>query len=420
MTEHPASPATTTATALSADPQDVAERQRAARALMLRPLLTAHGPDADDLRLVRRHQAELTKMFAEGLGYRLQVDPTSARLYKTGLGADPTRPLRRRSGAPFTPRAYAFLCLTLAALTRARSQLLVDELVQQVRSAAVDAGVEVNLDGVADRRALHAALTVLIGLGVLRERDGDLEHWVDQRTQSLLDVRRELLGQVVSAPLSAVTSPAEVLEQATLPAAVGGARHATRRRLLESPLLTVEELPDEHAEWWRRNRNRERDWYDSRFGLQLELRAEGAVLVDPDDSFTDEAFPGADKTRQLALLVLERLADTAASGGTAHGTTHSGGEQARAWRGIPTSTALDRALEVHRTWAHRLRRDQREDPEGAVHEALEVLVRFGLVRRDGAQLLIHAAATRYAPHVTLAEPSATGELSLFESTGDEE
>lgn len=403
---------TTTHTA-AVDPQDLAERQRAARALMLRPLLTAHGPGADDLRLVRRHQGELTKMFAEGLGYRLQVDPTSARLYKAGLGADPSRPLRRRSGAPFTPRAYAFLCLTVAALTRARSQLLVDELVQQVRSAAVDAGMDVDLDGVADRRALHAALLVLVGHGVLRERDGDLEHWVDQRTQSLLDVRRDLLGQLVSAPLSAVRSPAEVLEQAALPSAVGGARRATRRRLLESPLLSLEELPAEHAEWWRRNRNRERDWYDSRFGLQLELRAEGAVLVDPEDGFTDESFPGADKTRQLALLVLERLADTAASGGGQVGDGQGG-----AWRAIPSTTALDQAHQVHRTWADRLRRDQREDPDGAVRDALDVLVRFGLVRHEGAQLLIHAAATRYAPQVTLAESSSTGERSLFDDSGD--
>lgn len=392
------------------DPQDVAERQRAARALMLHPLLTADGPHGEDFRLVRRHQGELTKMFAEGLGYRLQVDPTSARLFKAGLGRDPSRPLLRRSGASFTPRAYAFVCLTLAALTRARGQLLVDELVQQVRSAAVDAGIEVDLDGVADRRALHAALLVLVHHGVLRERDGDLEHWVDQRTQSLLDVRRDLLGQLVSAPLSTVSSPGEVLEQAALPSAVGGARHATRRRLLESPLLTVEDLREEHAEWWRRNRNRERDWYDTRFGLHLELRAEGALLVDPHESFTDQAFPGADRTRQLALLVLERLADSAASGS----------QHDSAWRGIPGDTAVAAALEVHRTWAERLRRDQREDPEGAVQDAIDVLVRFGLVRRDGAQLLVHAAATRYAPQVTLAETSATGERSLFDDPDPEE
>lgn len=394
------------------DPQDVAERQRAARALMLQPLLTADGPGSEDLRLVRRHQGELTKMFAEGLGYRLQVDPTSARLFKSGLGRDPSRPLRRRSGAPFTPRAYAFLCLTLAALTRARTQLLVDELVQQVRSAAVDARVEIDLDGVADRRALHAALLVLVRLGVLRERDGDLEHWVEQRTQSLLDVRRDLLGLLVSAPLSSAAGPDELLEQAALPSAVGGARVTTRRRLLESPILTVEDLTEEHADWWRRNRNRERDWYDTRFGVQLELRAEGAAVVDPEDDFTDDRFPGADRTKQLALLILERLADAADSDGVAPGSG--------AWRALPGSTAHALAREVHSRWAEKLRRDQREDPERAIREALDVLVRFGLARRDAELLLIHPAGSRYAPHVTLAEARASGEQSLFETPSEED
>ena len=106
--------------AATADPQDLAERRRAARALLKRPLLASGSTDPDDLRLVRRHQSELIRLFADGLGYRLQVDPTSARLFKTGLGTDSTRPLRRRSGASFTPRAYALLCLTIAALTRAR------------------------------------------------------------------------------------------------------------------------------------------------------------------------------------------------------------------------------------------------------------------------------------------------------------
>lgn len=413
-----------------ADPQDVAERQRAARALLLQPLLTATGPEADDFRLVRRHQGELTRLFAEGLGYRLQVDPGSARLFKPGLGHDATRPLRRRSGAPFTPRAYAMFCLTLAALTRARSQLLVDELVQQVRSAAVDAGLDIDLDAVSDRRALHAALIALIKLGVLTERDGDLEHWVDQHTQSLLDVRRDLLALVVSAPLSSATSPDDLLERAALPSAAGGARTAVRRRLLESPLLSVEDLPADHAEWWGRNRNRERDWYDTRFGLVLELRAEGAAAIDPDDELTDERFPGTDKTRQFALLILEELADAAQSVGapapTAVGSSAMGENSSPsprvslAWRRIPASTAAARAGDVHTRWRDRLRRDQREDPAGAVAEALDVLERFGLVRREPGLLLVHAAATRYAPRVTLAEPAHTGERSLFDDTGQDE
>src|SRR4051794_16980830 len=88
-----------------------AERRRAARALLRRPLLHADGPGAEELRLARRHRAELERTFADGLGYRLVVEPGAARLFKTGLGRDATRPLLRRNDKPFTPRGYALLCL---------------------------------------------------------------------------------------------------------------------------------------------------------------------------------------------------------------------------------------------------------------------------------------------------------------------
>lgn len=400
------------------DLQDVEERRRAARALLLHPLLTAEGKHGDDFRLVRRHQSELTKMFAGDLRYRLHVAPTVARLFKPGVGRDSTRPLYRRSGATFSPRTYALLCLTIAALTRCRSQLLVDELVQQVRSAAVDAGIEVDLDAISDRRALHAALWQLIGLGVLRERDGDLEHWADQRTQSLLDVRRDLLALLVSAPMGAMRSADDVLAPSSLPSAIGGARVAIRRQLLESPSLTSADLSDEHAEWWRRNRNRERDWYDTRFGLSLELRTEGAAVIDPDGAFTDEHFPGADKTRQLALLVLERLVDTVLS---AHGepSTSADGD-VRGWRPLLSTEAERAAHRVRDQWHSRLRRDQQDDPGEAISAAFDVLRRFGLIRRQGDLVLVHPAAARYSPQVAIAEASATGERSLFDITTDDE
>lgn len=415
--------------AATVDVQDAAERRRAARALMLHPLMAADGPHADEVRLVRRHQGELTRLFAHGLGYRLQVDPGVVRLVKGGLGRDPSRPLRRRTGAPFTPRGYALWCLTIAALTRSRSQLLVDELVAQVRSAAVDAGLDVDLDAVGDRRALHAAIIALVELGVLRERDGDLEHWVDQRTQSLLDVRRDLLALLVAAPLTGTRSADDLLQAASLPSAIGGARIATRRTLVESPVLTTEELPEEYAEWWRRNRHRERDWYETNFGLSVELRAEGAAAFDPDESFTDESFPGADKTRQLALLILESLVDAvhrapdvgvgdAGGAGDAGGVGDAGGGGVAggggAWRGLPTEQAQAAARAVRERWHDKLRRDQREDPERAVRDALVVLVRFGLLRQDPTTTYLHAAATRYAPRIELAQPRATGERSLFD------
>lgn len=392
------------------DEHAVAERRRAARALLLRPLLTAGGQGADELRLVRRHSGELTQLFAEGLGYRLVVEPQAARLVKTGLGRDPSRPLRRRNRAPFTPRAYALLCLTVAALSRAKSQLLVDELVAQVRSAAADAGVEVDLDASADRRALHAALLALVSYGVLSERDGDLEHWADQRTQSLLDVRRELLPLLVSAPLSSAASADELLDVAALPSAAGGARVAVRRRLAEQPVLSVNDLTDDQAEWWRRNRNREREWFSDRFGLELELRAEGALGIDPDDALTDVDFPGRGSTKHLALLLLEQLV----------GTTRAAAESGDVWRRARPEDVVVACVSLVERWSEGLRRDHRADPDAAGRDALALLESMGLLRRqvDGG-VLVHAAAARYATRTTLADASATGERSLFD-TGDEE
>src|SRR6266545_337633 len=245
------------------DPYAAGERRRAARALLRTPLLTAEGPAADDFRLVRRHRDELTRLFAEGLGYRLEVESRVARLFKAGLGRDASRPLLRRGDRkrPFSPRAYAMLCLTIAALTRSKDQLLVDELVAQVRSAAADARLDVDLDSYADRRALHAALTALIELGVLRERDhdgGGLERWAqDRNARSLLDVVRDRLRLLLARSFTGLGSAGDLLQTAALPSASGGARVAIRRRLVESPVLSVTELSDERAEWWQKNRNRE-------------------------------------------------------------------------------------------------------------------------------------------------------------------
>jgi uncharacterized protein (TIGR02678 family) len=390
------------------DVQAVAERQRAARALLRTPLLHADGPGADDLRLVRRHRGELERLFADGFGYRLVVDPGAARLFKTGLGRDATRPLRRRGGKPFTPRMYAMLCLTVAALGRGKSQMLVDELVAQVRSAAVDAGLDIDLDAIADRRALYAALSALVDLGVLHERDGDLEHWADQRTASLLDVRRDRLGLLVSAVLGGAEGPTDLIDTAALPSAAGGARVAVRRRLIESPVLSVDSLTEEQAEWWRRNRNREREWFADRLGLQVELRAEGAVGIDPEGELTDVEFPGGGSGRHLALLLLEALVARLRPG------AREAAASERVWRRVEPSEVTEVAAEVMAEWGAGLKREHRENADVAFAEARQVLVDFGLVRAepDGGWL-VHAAAARYAVSASLAEP-AGDQPSLFQ------
>jgi uncharacterized protein (TIGR02678 family) len=389
------------------DPYAVAERRQAARALLRRPLLTADG-HADDFRLVRRHREELARLFADGLGYRLVVEPTTARLFKSGLGRDGTRGLRKRSSktdSPFTPRAYALLCLTVAALTRCKDQLLIDELVAQVRSAAADAPLDLDLDAMADRRALLAVIRALVDLGVLRERDGSLDRWAeDRRVQSLLDVSRERLRLLVAAPLSAATSPDELLDRAALPSAAGGARVAVRRRLVESPVLSVSDLTEEQAEWWGKNRNREREWFRERLGVDLELRAEGALAVDPDTELSDVEFPGGGSARHFALLLVERLATALRD------PARDAELSARTWRAAPPEVVDTAAVAVVAAYGKGFRKDHREDQALLRAEAVDVLTGMGLVRveADGTWL-VHAAAARYAT-----APALVTQRSLFD------
>ena len=390
-----------------------AERRTAARALLRSPLLRAEDRDCDALRLVRRYRGELTKLFAEGLGYRLVVDPSGARLFKAGLGRDATRPLRRRSGSEFTPRAYSLLCLTVAALTQSKNQLLVDELVAKIRSVAVDAGVDIDLDSVADRRALHAALMALISLGVLAEREGDLENWANRAgVQSLLDVRRDRLGLLISAPLSSCTSAGNLLDVAAVPSAAGGARVAIRRRLVEAPVLSLTDLTEDQLEWWRRNRNRERDWFRDVFGLIVELRAEGAVAIDPDDELTDLEFPGTGSARHVALLLLARLVEHVRVDARAADTAD------RVWRAVPSGVVETSVAAVLAEWGSGLRKDLRADPAAALAEAADVLTMMGLAGTDSdGTWHVHAASARYAVLPALAAAAATGESSLFDEEG---
>jgi uncharacterized protein (TIGR02678 family) len=166
---------------------------------------------------------------------------------------------------------------------------------------------------------------------------------------------------------------------------------AIRRQLTDSPILSAADLPVEYAEWWRRNRNREREWFRDRFGLELELRAEGAIAVDPEDELSDIGFPGGGSAKHFALLLLSTLADAARMSGA--------DEPGRTWTVIPGDEAEAISAEVFRTWSKWLKREHRERPELVHEEALTLLAALGLIERgEGGALMVHAAAARYAPH----------------------
>ena len=166
---------------LDATLQEARERDlaRAARALLRRPLLR-HGADADVLRLVRRHAAELRAWFDQGTGWRLHVDTEVARLFKL---ADPAaggpRPAREpRSRLPFARRRYVLLCLALSVLERADAQITLGRLAEGIIVAAGDerlaaAGVAFELSGREERADLVAVVRVLLELGALARVAGD-------------------------------------------------------------------------------------------------------------------------------------------------------------------------------------------------------------------------------------------------------
>lgn len=393
------------------DLREAAERRRAIRALLARPLLHGTGPQADeqiseDLRLVRRHKEAITAELAEGLRYRLIVEPAGARLVKAGLGRDGSRPLRRptKGSGPrraFTPRAYALLMVALAVISRSGSQLLLGELVGEIRSAAAEVNLDVDLDAVADRRLLHAVLLVLADYGVLAERDGNLDGWAENGTaQSLLDVSAERLALLLAVPLSAGRTVSDILDAPPLSSAAGGARIAIRRTLTESPILTTSELDPGHQDWWTKSRNKQVDWFERVLGLELELRAEGALAIDPDEELTDEAFPGTGTERRSALLVAARLVEQV------RGHALGAALAVRTWS--PVEAAVLRACveDVLGNYGATLKKQYAGEPAALEAEVTAVLARMGLLRRAGEDSWeLHAVAARYAVTTTV-KPAA--------------
>ncbi|GAA4958126.1 TIGR02678 family protein [Actinoplanes utahensis] len=291
-----------------ADDHDIAletERRRAIRALLATPLLL---PASDEFALVRRHAEWLRAWFGAFLGYRLVVEAGFARLFKPGLGPGLGRPLLRTSG-PFTPRMYAYLALTTAVLITCPEQVLLSQLVADVRAAAVEAGIDVDdARRPAERRALGAALRQMVAWSVLREEQGSVSGYADdEQAEALLTVDRDIAAHLLATAPGRARSPEEFVVQAA-DAGPGGSRHRVRRRLCEQPVVYVDDLTAADRVWLRREQRRDERSFLDYAGLQAELRAEGAAMLDPDEALTDVTFPGGGTVAQAALLTIGVLA----------------------------------------------------------------------------------------------------------------
>lgn len=373
--------------------RDDAERQDALRLLLRHPLVTADGPHADGFKLVRRHRDELTRDLRQLLGYRLVVEAGFARLYKAGLGAGRGRPLKRASGAPFSPRAYAYLALCCSVLLTSRQQVLLSALVDQVRLAGAEAGIDLGADSQADRRAFVAALRQLLTWGVLVEDDGTVAAFADDAAaEALLYVRRDVVRHLLAVPLREVEHPDELVRLAAEPGVAGGARHFVRRLLVEEPAVLVDDVDDESWDWLRQSQRREARAFAELIGLELEIRAEGVAAIDPRDELTDEAFPRGGTLGHAALLAVSELArrlrPDALPRDEVVGTVP-----------VPDGLLDDVLAGLLERHGPRWKQDYRDHPERLFRDVEDLLVAMGLLRRTPHGLRLAAIAARYAPEV---------------------
>jgi uncharacterized protein (TIGR02678 family) len=170
------------------------ERERALRALLMRPLMSTGDPA---LELVRRHAEYLRDWFGRETGWNLQVERQCARLYKRPATLDdPTRGL-----SEFDRDRYVLLCLACAVLERADSQITLRSLGERLLEAAADpdlatCGFTFTLEGARERRSLVAVCRLLLQLGVLMRVAGDEEGFVNQSGDVLYDVHRRVLARL--------------------------------------------------------------------------------------------------------------------------------------------------------------------------------------------------------------------------------
>ncbi|SDD73489.1 TIGR02678 family protein [Actinokineospora iranica] len=307
----------------------VAQRRKALRALLLKPLLVA-GADDETIRLVRKHAPELRDWLAQETGWRLQVDTDSVRLFKSAPeNTDGTHPARDgRAKPPFGRRRYVLLCLALAVLERADAQITLGRLAEGVLNAVAepdlaDAGVSFTLGRRDERSDLVAVVRLLLDWGVLDRVAGEENAYLSDTGDVLYDVRRRVLAALLTGQRGPSTVTATGFERRlaalteepvpdTDDLRNRALRHRLTRRLLDDPVVYYDELSEDERAYLVGQRHAITRRVSEATGLVPEMRAEGVAMVDPDDELTDVRMPEQGTDGHLTLLVAAYLAGKAA------------------------------------------------------------------------------------------------------------
>jgi uncharacterized protein (TIGR02678 family) len=397
------------------------ERARAVRELLATPILNVDS-DPDRFGLVARHHAWLASWFETTCGWQLTVDIGAgfARLAKRSAHPDPTRPLRRLRGnkGSFDRRRFQLLCLVCAELVR-RPVTTIGLLAQ-----AIPPDAQFDTSRRMDRTAFVDSLLTLGQWGVVRATAGSVDAFVeDERGNAILTadtarLHRLLASSNAPSGLDDAVSLDEATEALLAEPRYGEAvsdpggvsddqrllwtRHSLARRVLDDPVTLLEDLSLAEQDYLAHPSGRR--WLRERVaeaGFELEERAEGVIAVDLDAIATDLQFPSPQgNTYQLALLLIDRLVTKGADGRRTVGTLSS----------IALRRAVNEVLADHPGWARAYREDG--GPALLLEEAVDLLVSFGLVRREeDGSVVGRPVLARYRIGEPITAPSPP---SLFE------
>lgn len=311
------------------------ERREAVRALLSAPILGSEHPAFP---LVRRHEQALVRHFSEFLGYRLELAPGFARLFKRPTAAGLRRTLRIEPGSvsgrarakdewPALDRRRAvLLLLTIAALERLRQQTVIGELADRVADAGgrCEPPIPVDFERRSERLAFADALDLLCQWGVLVLTDGSRHSFARAEQgsdEALLTIDRRRLASLQRDPFRLLEARGldDLLDDRGdyAPTAEGEnrrVRHRLARVLVEDPVLYLDRLSGEERAYFQSSRAYLEATVGEWTGLQPERRREGTACVERGRGLTDVAFPAASSAKQAALLLCEPLCRRAGTG----------------------------------------------------------------------------------------------------------
>lgn len=305
------------------------ERQRALRALIQNPVLTAAGAMAAEFGLVRRHAEALRTWLAHNTGWSLQVSSELARLRKMAPDTcDATRPAKdERSQMPFTRRRYVVLCLALAALERDERQTTLGRLAETVVSyvaaqpAFLEAGVYFDLKQHDQRRDIVQVIRFLIERHVLKRIHGDEELYLrDEHSDVLYTINRPVLGAMLCVsrgPSTVYASRFDERLRAITEEPIADTDEARNRqtrinltrKMIDDPVLYYDELEERERTYLNSQRGLILKQIRQATGLEAEVRSEGIAMIDVRGDMTDLELPEEGTDGHLTLLLAEHLAD---------------------------------------------------------------------------------------------------------------